>query len=58
MQEKYDALDEALMMYHHEKMKEINKTILDLWTTTYKGQDIKTIEIKSDQEKSNQTTRS
>ena len=48
MQEKYDALDEALMMYHHEKMKEINKTILDLWSSTYKGHDIKTIEIKSD----------
>ena len=39
------------MMYHHEKMKEINKTISDFWKVTYKGTDIDTIEIKSDEEK-------
>lgn len=39
-------------------MKEINKTILDLWSTTYKGSDIRTIEIKSDQEKANPSSRS
>ena len=50
--EKHDALEEALMKYHHEKMKEINKTLSDFWKMTYKGNDIDTIEIKSDVERS------
>lgn len=50
--EKHDALEEALMKYHHEKMKEINKTLSDFWKMTYKGNDIDTIMIKSDMEKS------
>ena len=50
--EKQDALEEALMKYHHEKMKEINKTLSDFWKMTYKGNDIDTIEIKSDVERS------
>jgi DNA repair protein RAD50 len=33
-------------------MKEINKTLSDFWKMTYKGNDIDTIEIKSDVEKS------
>jgi DNA repair protein RAD50 len=45
------------MMYHHNKMKEINKTISDFWKVTYKGTDIDTIEIKSDQEKDRANTR-
>jgi DNA repair protein RAD50 len=52
VQEKHDALEEALMKYHHEKMKEINRTLSDFWKMTYKGNDIDTIEIKSDVEKS------
>ena len=62
---KHDSLEEAMMMYHHEKMKEINKTISDFWKVpnstpnahpllyqiTYKGNDIETILIKSDVEK-------
>ena len=47
-----DALEESLMRYHHEKMKEINSTLADFWRLTYKGNDIETIEIKSDVEKS------
>ena len=43
-----DALEEALMVYHHEKMKEINSTLADFWRLTYKGNDIEAIEIKSD----------
>mmetsp|Transcript_28923 Transcript_28923/g.38561 ORF Transcript_28923/g.38561 Transcript_28923/m.38561 type:complete len:134 (+) Transcript_28923:738-1139(+) len=43
-----EALEEALMVYHHEKMKEINSTLADFWRLTYKGNDIETIEIKSD----------
>jgi DNA repair protein RAD50 len=40
-----------MMKYHNEKMKEINKTLSDFWKMTYKGNDIDTIEIKSDVEK-------
>jgi DNA repair protein RAD50 len=60
VQEKHDSLEEALMKYHHEKMKEINRTLSDFWKMTYKGNDIDTIEIKSDVEKSatNQRIRS
>ena len=50
--EKHDALESALMLYHHEKMKDINQTLADFWKLTYKGHDIETIEIKSDVEKS------
>jgi DNA repair protein RAD50 len=60
VQEKHDALEESLMRYHHEKMKEINSTLADFWKLTYKGNDIDTIEIKSDVEKTatNQRMRS
>jgi DNA repair protein RAD50 len=50
--EKHEALEEALMKYHHEKMTEINRTLADFWKMTYKGKDIETIEIRSDSEKS------
>jgi len=36
------------MQYHHSKMKEINRQLADFWKMTYKGNDIETIEIKSD----------
>ena len=57
---KHDITEEALMLYHHEKMKEINSTIAEFWKLTYKGDDIDTIEVKSDQEKEqgNRRTRS
>ena len=48
--EKISALEESLMRYHHEKMKEINSTLADFWRLTYKGNDIDRIEIKSDVE--------
>jgi len=51
VQEKHDALEEALMKYHNEKMKEINKTLSDFWKMTYKGEDIDTIMIKTDVDK-------
>lgn len=38
------------MKYHSLKMSEINKIIRELWIHTYKGCDIDTIEIRSDQE--------
>ncbi|CAI2364961.1 unnamed protein product [Moneuplotes crassus] len=58
--EKHDVTEDALRMYHHSKMKEINETIENFWKLTYKGDDIETIEIKSDQdeEKSNRRLRS
>lgn len=49
--EKHDACEEGLMKYHHEKMKEINRQLSDFWKMTYKGNDIDTIEIRSDVEK-------
>lgn len=46
----YKALDKSLMSYHVSKMSELNKIIRDLWRSTYKGQDIDTIEIRSDED--------
>ncbi|CUM64718.1 uncharacterized protein PRCAT00002328001 [Priceomyces carsonii] len=42
------ALDNAIMKYHSSKMENINKTLNELWSQTYKGTDIDTIAIKSD----------
>ncbi|XP_043925133.1 DNA repair protein RAD50 [Protopterus annectens] len=44
----YKALDQAIMKFHSMKMEEINKIIRDLWRSTYRGQDIEFIEIRSD----------
>uniref|UniRef100_A0A8D0L6W6 RAD50 double strand break repair protein n=1 Tax=Sphenodon punctatus TaxID=8508 RepID=A0A8D0L6W6_SPHPU len=44
----YRALDQAIMTFHSMKMEEINKIIRDLWRSTYRGQDIEYIEIRSD----------
>lgn len=57
VQEKHDALEEALMKYHNEKMKEINKTLSDFWKMTYKGEDIDTIMIRTDVEKTETNSR-
>nr|QIC49984.1 DNA repair protein RAD50 [Actinia equina] len=46
----YKALDRAIMKYHSLKMAEINKIIKEYWINTYKGGDIDTIEIRSDEE--------
>lgn len=56
--EKHDACEEALMKFHHEKMKEINRQLSDFWKMTYKGNDIDSIEIRSDVEKSGTRLRS
>lgn len=46
--EKYhSALDKALQRYHSLKITDINTIIRDLWTLTYKGEDITNIEIVS-----------
>uniref|UniRef100_A0AAY4AU31 Zinc-hook domain-containing protein n=1 Tax=Denticeps clupeoides TaxID=299321 RepID=A0AAY4AU31_9TELE len=44
----YKALDQTIMRFHSLKMEEINKIIRDLWRSTYRGQDIEYVEIRSD----------
>ena len=46
------ALDQAIMKYHSWKMDEINKIIREIWTSTYQGADIDTIEIRADHDAS------
>lgn len=49
--EKYaKALDQAIMQFHAHKMSEVNRIIREIWTSTYQGADIDTIEIRADQE--------
>ena len=55
--EKMGALEESLMRYHHEKMREINQTLADFWRMTYQGTDIDSIQIMSDVEKSSVSSR-
>jgi hypothetical protein len=42
----HNALDAALMRYHQLKVVEINNSLRDLWTATYRGQDIEAIEVR------------
>ncbi|KAJ1513563.1 DNA repair protein rad50 [Coelomomyces lativittatus] len=44
------ALDTAIMKYHTLKMDEVNKIIRELWVQIYQGNDIETVEIRSDKE--------
>lgn len=44
------ALDKAIMKYHGLKMEEINRIIEELWQRTYRGTDVDTILIRSDNE--------
>ncbi|KAK4129661.1 hypothetical protein N657DRAFT_660948 [Parathielavia appendiculata] len=44
------TVDLAIMRYHSLKMEEINRTIGELWQSTYQGTDIDTIQIRSDVE--------
>ncbi|XP_068133562.1 DNA repair protein RAD50 [Hyperolius riggenbachi] len=48
----YKTLDQAIMKFHSMKMEEINKIIRDLWRSTYRGQDIEYVEIRSDADES------
>jgi len=54
----HSALDRALLRYHGLKIQEINKIIKELWSLTYKGEDITSIALTSDQEKSSRSARS
>ncbi len=42
------AVDRAIMKFHALKMEEVNKILKDLWIKTYKGGDIDSIEIRSE----------
>ncbi|KAJ5183549.1 Recombination/repair protein Rad50 [Penicillium capsulatum] len=44
------ALDKAIMSYHGLKMEEINSIVGELWQKTYRGTDVDTILIRSDNE--------
>ncbi|KAF2355146.1 P-loop containing nucleoside triphosphate hydrolase [Trinorchestia longiramus] len=48
----YKALDTAIMRFHTEKMTAINRIIHQLWNSTYKGNDVDKIEIKTDETES------
>lgn len=41
------GIESGLQKYHQTKIKEINERINDLWTATYQGEDIESIEIES-----------
>ena len=44
----YIALDWAIMRFHQERMRVINRIIRELWRATYRGNDIDYIEIDTD----------
>jgi len=44
------VVDQAIIGFHTLKMEEINRTIGELWQSTYQGTDIDTIQIRSDME--------
>mmetsp|Transcript_6676 Transcript_6676/g.9616 ORF Transcript_6676/g.9616 Transcript_6676/m.9616 type:complete len:1419 (+) Transcript_6676:37-4293(+) len=54
----YNALDKALLRFHSMKIEEINKIIQELWSHTYKGEDITNIRLTSDQETGSKARRS
>ena len=54
----HSALDKALQRYHSIKITQINSIIRDLWTLTYKGEDIRNIEIVSGNEAGSRASRS
>ena len=49
----FKALDGALMNFHNIKIREVNKTVKELWQSIYRGEDIDTIEIISGEEGDN-----
>mmetsp|Transcript_33714 Transcript_33714/g.77810 ORF Transcript_33714/g.77810 Transcript_33714/m.77810 type:complete len:409 (-) Transcript_33714:83-1309(-) len=54
----YKSVDESLLQYHGMKIEDINKIIKELWTLTYRGEDINCIELVSGQETGGRATRS
>lgn len=54
----HSALDKALQRFHSLKIAEINTIIRDLWTLTYKGEDITSIALVSGQDSGSRSSRS
>jgi len=54
----HSALDKALMKFHSIKIADINKIIRELWTLTYKGEDIYNIELVSGQDGASKAAKS
>ena len=54
----YKALDNALLRYHGMKISDINKIIRELWSLTYKGEDITNIQLVSGAEGAAKSARS
>lgn len=52
-----EALERALTKYHSEKMDKINRLIRELWRNIYKGNDIDSIEIKTEDVKPSGSTK-
>ena len=52
------ALDKALLKFHGMKIADINKIIRELWTLTYKGEDITNIKIVSGEDGKAKSARS
>ncbi|KMV65785.1 Rad50-like protein [Encephalitozoon cuniculi EcunIII-L] len=42
------ALDKAIVDFHTSKLEEVNATLKDLWTNTYRGDDVDWIKIKTE----------
>ncbi|EPY23414.1 DNA repair protein RAD50 [Angomonas deanei] len=51
----YSALEKAVQSYHQEKITQINRIIAELWSVTYRGSDIDTVEIHSETENTTTT---
>ncbi|RNF11616.1 RAD50 DNA repair-like protein [Trypanosoma rangeli] len=53
----YRALEKAVQSYHQEKIAQINQILADLWRLTYKGSDIDTVELRSEDDVTSTTAR-
>ena len=53
-----DSFSQALLEFHSRKIAEINKIIRDLWSLTYKGEDITSIQLVSGQEAGSKAAKS
>ncbi|EAN92994.1 DNA repair protein RAD50, putative [Trypanosoma cruzi] len=53
----YRALEKAVQSYHQEKIAQINQILADLWRQTYKGSDIDTVELRSEDDVTSTTAR-
>ncbi|OMJ81185.1 hypothetical protein SteCoe_18411 [Stentor coeruleus] len=50
------VLEKSIIAYHQQKIFQINEIIRQIWTETYKGDDIETIFISADPEKTDKRT--